>query len=185
MAIRPLRFWLALALVGSVVSPVAAEGQGRRAKARAPKAAPEAPRVTSVLSATHPQVTQESMAADSLLRISGLGFGDAADTHAILKAAGVEDGLNLTVVSWKDSEVVVKLPSVTQLGIDPATAKAIEGEVRPDKPLVSMRVSIALVRGATNLAEPIALRIALAAYDFDNDGVARAQDANDLDPQVH
>jgi len=184
MAIRSLCSWLVIAALCTAGSPTSASAAPGRSKAR-PKPLVEAPRVTAVVSATHPLVAQESMAAGSVLRVTGVGFGEAADTHATLKAAGVDDGVNLTVVSWTDNEIMIQLPSIAQLGIDAATASALEGEVGAEKPLVSMRVSIALLRGSATVADPIALRIALAAFDFDKDGVSRAQDSNDLDPNAH
>ena len=185
MVVRSLRTWLMLAVLCSAAAPVAAkDAAGIPARARG-KQRIQTPRVSSVVSATHAQLTQTAFAAGSLLRIAGIGFGAATDTQVVLKAAGVDDGVTLAVVSWKDDEILLQLPSLTELGIDSTTAAALAKEVSAERPVLSMSASIELVRAQVRLVEPIALRVVLAALDFDGDKVSRAQDANDLDPQVH
>lgn len=192
MAVRSLGCWLMLAALicsspGQVLAKDAAAAPAKaRSKARVQaRARPQPPQVTSILSATHPQVTQASFAAGSLLRILGSGFGEGTDTHVALKTAGIEEGVALRVVSWKDEEIVVQLPSVAQLGYDAATVAELAKEVHAGKPIVSMASSIDVSRGGAPLVEPINLRITLAAFDFDGDGVSPPQDTNDLDPKVH
>lgn len=192
MAGRSFGSWLMLAALLSsspgLVSArdTAAAPAKARSKARVQaRARPQPPQVTSILSATHPQLTQASFAAGSLLRILGSGFGEGTDTHAALKTAGIEEGVALRIVSWKDQEIIVELPSVAQLGYDAATVAELAKEVHAGKPIVSMASSIDVLRGGAPLVEPISLRIALAAFDFDGDGVSPPQDTNDLDPKVH
>lgn len=192
MAVRSLGPWLMLAaLVCSSADPVSAKDTAAapakaRSKARVQaRARPQPPQVTSVLSGSHPQVDQASFAAGSLLRILGAGFGEGTDTRVALKTAGIEEGVACRVVSWKDQEIVVELPSVAQLGYDAATMAELAKEVHAGKPVVSMASSIDVSRGGSALVESISLRIALVAFDFDGDGVRPAQDANDLDPKVH
>lgn len=192
MAVRSFGSWLILAaLFCSSPGPVLAKDTAAappkaRSKARVQaRARPEPPRVSSILSATHPQLDQASYAAGSLLRILGSGFGAGTDTHVALKAAGIEEGVALRVVSWKDEEIVVELPSVARLGYDAATMAELAKEVHASKPVVSMASTIEVLRAGTALVEPINLRVALAAFDFDGDGVSPPQDRNDLDPKVH
>lgn len=192
MAVRSLGSWLMLAALfcftpGPVLAKetAAAPAKARgKARVQAP-ARPQPPQVTSILSASHPHVNQASFAAGSLLRILGSGFGEGTDTHIALKTAGIEEGVALRIMSWKDHEIVVELPSVARLGYDAATMAELAKEVHAGKPVVSMASSIDVLRGGTALLEPINLRIALAAFDFDGDGVSPAQDKNDLDPKVH
>lgn len=145
----------------------------------------EKPNITSVVSATHPLVKHESRAAGSTLRIEGVGFGESTDASATLRAAGIEEGIKLKVLSWKDKEILLQLPSVTELGIDSTTAAALSSELTLEKPVLSMSVTVELSHGETRMLDPLAVRIALASIDFDQDGVLAKADANDLDPSVH
>lgn len=183
MAVRSWRAWLALTVLCTISVPAAAKDAADPQKTR--KARSEKPSIASVVSATHPLVKHESRAASSMLRIEGVGFGDGADASAVLRAAGIEEGIKLKVVSWKDKEILLQLPSVTELGIDGATAAALSSELTLEKPVLSMSVTIELSHGETRMLDPIAVRIALASIDFDQDGVRAKDDANDLDPAVH
>lgn len=183
MARRSWPAWLMLTVLCSVSLPVSAKGDGPSGRTRG-KQRIEAPSIAAVTSATHPQVKHESRAAGSVLRIEGKGFGESTGVKAVLRAAGIEEGVTLTIVSWKDKQIELELPSITQLGMDAATAAALGAELNAARPMVSMNASIELSRDTTPLVAPIAVRIALASIDFDQDGVNAKQDTNDLDPGV-
>jgi len=182
MAVRSWRAWLVLTVLCSISTPVTAKDAAVPSKARKLSAAAN---VTSVTSATHPLVKHESRAAGSTLRIEGKGFGSAATGRVILRSAGIEEGVSLTVLSWKDQEILLQLPSITELGIDSETASALSSELTTQRPMLSITTSIELLHGEARMLEPFSVRVALATIDFDQDGVRSKEDKNDLDPSVH
>ena len=87
MVSRSFRSWLVLALLCSTASALPASADAVRAKKGRASPRVEAPRVISVLSATHPQLAQESMAAGSLLRVTGVGSANRLQMERVFYRA--------------------------------------------------------------------------------------------------
>lgn len=129
-----------------------------------------------------PALKTTVLVGEEVLRLVGAGFGrEAGGREVQIRAAGVSYAL--TVLSWRDDEIRVQVPDLSELGIDAKTAASYHDQLNKGKKSVlgpSIEIGIAL---EGNWVAKRSGQLAVAYRDLDADGSLTSEDCDDFDPR--
>jgi hypothetical protein len=128
---------------------------------------------------TYPGLRGSVLVGESVMRLVGAGFGsEPGGRTVVLTLSTREEPVVLTVLSWRDDEIRVQVPSLSELGVDAKQAAALKRELTGKKRIVGPSAELG-IRSAEGVwvEKPRHSQLAVVFRDLDGDG----HDAHDCD----
>jgi hypothetical protein len=139
-------------------------------------------KLEALRSETHPALRTAVVLEGEVVRLVGEGFGDDAAGRSIEAHIGGQRIL-LKVLSWKDDEIRVEVPSYALLGVDAKRASELRAELlRTKKRVVGPTLQLGIALSGNWIASR-SVQVAVEWRDLDADGSLSDEDCDDFDPR--
>ncbi len=128
---------------------------------------------------TYPGLRASVLVGDSVIRLVGAGFGsEPGGRTVVLTLPTVAEPVPLKVLSWRDDEIRVQVPSLSELGIDAKLAAELKSQLTGRKRIVGPNAEVG-IRSAEGVwvEKPRHTQLAVVYRDLDGDG----HDVDDCD----
>jgi hypothetical protein len=129
---------------------------------------------------SYPGLRASVLVGDSVIRLVGAGFGSESGGRTVMmKLSNMSEPVALQILSWKDDEIRVQVPALSELGIDGKVMSQMKADLGK-KRLVGPTAEVGIQLQGKWAAKPKQAQLAVVYRDLDADG-HDADDCDDLD----